>query len=176
MTKATLRKLVIIASSVAALSAGLGIDAAYARGGGGFGGGHGGGGFGGGHMGGGLGGGHMGRGFGGGHIRGGFGGGHMSGGFGGGHTGGIGGGHIGGEFGGGHLGGVGMATMGGSPIGTERFGAPTENHVGALAGVHFHPGATDFGSRHHHRWRGDYASSLLCEDDIMVDPACGQPH
>jgi hypothetical protein len=74
------------------------------------------------------------------------------------------------------MGGGGIANLGGgSPIGTEHFGAPTENHVGALAGVHFHPGATDFGSRHHRRRRGDYASSLLCEDAIMVDPTCRQP-
>ena len=175
MTKATFRKFVIIVSSIAALGGCLGVNVAYARGG--FGGGHMGGGFGGGHMGGGFGGGHIGGGFGGSHIGGGFGGGHMSGGFGGGHGGGIGGGHIGGGFGGGLMGGGGIANLGGgSPIGTEHFGAPTENHVGALAGIHFHPGATDFGSRHHRRWRGDYASSLLCEDAIMVDPACRQPY
>ena len=150
MTKATFRKFVIIVSSIAALGGCLGVNVAYARGGGGFGGGH---------------------------MGGGFGGGHMSGGFGGGHAGGIGGGHIGGGFGGGLMGGGGIANLGGgSPIGTEHFGAPTENHVGALAGIHFHPGATDFGSRHHRRWRGDYASSLLCEDAIMVDPACRQPY
>lgn len=62
MTRVKLRKLVIVLSSVVALSGGFGIEAAYARGGGG--GGHGGfgghmGGFGAAHFGGGLG---MGRG------------------------------------------------------------------------------------------------------------------
>jgi hypothetical protein len=47
MTNSTLRKLVIIVSSVAAPAGGVGIDTAYARGGGGFGGGHMGGSFGG---------------------------------------------------------------------------------------------------------------------------------
>jgi hypothetical protein len=66
MTKAKLRKLVIVLSSIVALSGGFSIEAAYARGGGGgghagIGGGFGGhmGGFGGAHFGGGLG---MGRG------------------------------------------------------------------------------------------------------------------
>jgi hypothetical protein len=44
------------------------------------------------------------------------------------------------------------------------------DHIGALAAVH--PGATHFGSGHHHRRRGDYADRLLCEDTIMIDPAC----
>jgi hypothetical protein len=56
MRNATLRKLVIIVSSVAALGGGLGINTAYARGGGGFD--RGGGGIA--HMGVGFGGGHMG--------------------------------------------------------------------------------------------------------------------
>jgi hypothetical protein len=47
--------------------------------------------------------------------------------------------------------------------------------IAELAGVHFHPGATDFGSRHR-RWHGDYAQRLLCEDAVMVDPACRQPY
>jgi hypothetical protein len=72
MRNATLRKLVIIVSSVAALGGGLGINTAYAQGGGGFD--RGGGGIA-----------HMGVSFGGGHM-GGFG----SGGFGGGRLGGVG--------------------------------------------------------------------------------------
>jgi hypothetical protein len=40
MNRFKLRKIVIIVSSLAVLSGSLGIDAAYARGGGGFGGGH----------------------------------------------------------------------------------------------------------------------------------------
>jgi hypothetical protein len=40
MTKTTLRKFIIILLSAAALSSGLGVDAAYALGGGGFGAGH----------------------------------------------------------------------------------------------------------------------------------------
>jgi hypothetical protein len=69
MTKGKLRKIVCILSACAVLSGGLGIDSAYARGGGG---GHGGGG----HI-GGFGGGHIG-GFGGGHV-GGFVGSHFAG-------------------------------------------------------------------------------------------------
>jgi hypothetical protein len=78
MRKATLRKLVIIVSSVAALGGGLGIDTAYAQGGGGFD--RGGGGIA--HMGVSFGGGHMG-GFGSGEFGGGRLGGksHMGGGF-----------------------------------------------------------------------------------------------
>jgi hypothetical protein len=87
----------------------------------------------------------------------------MDGGFGGIHTGGIGEGHIGGEFSGGPMG-------DGSSVGTDHFGVPTENHVGALAGVH--PGATNFNSRDHRRVREEDATRLLCEDAIMVDPAC----
>jgi hypothetical protein len=158
MTNSTLRKLVIIVSSVAALAGGVGIDTAYARGGGGFGGGHMGGGFGGGHMGGGFDGGHMGGGFAGGHMGGGFAGGHM-----------------GGEVGGGRLGGDGVAHMGGgSPL-----GAPAENHVGALAGVHLHPGATGLRYHHHSRWLGDYAWGPRCDyatDYVMVDPTCRPPY
>jgi hypothetical protein len=74
MRNATLRKLVIIVSSVAALGGGLGIDTAYAQGGGGFD--RGGGGIA--HMGVGFGGGHMGE-FAGGRIGGEFGGGHLGG-------------------------------------------------------------------------------------------------
>jgi hypothetical protein len=110
MTKAMLRKFIIILSSAAALSGGLGADAAYARGGG----------FGGGHM-GGLGGGHMG----------GFGGGHM-GGFGGGHMGGFGGGRVDGGFGRSHLSGLG--TMGGGFGGAH---AGLRMHPGRT-GLHFH--------------------------------------
>ena len=51
MTKSKLRKIAIVLSSLAVLSGSFGIDAAYARGGGGFGGGHMGGGFGGIHTG-----------------------------------------------------------------------------------------------------------------------------
>jgi hypothetical protein len=40
MTKSKLRKIAIVVSSLAVLSGSLGIDTAYARGGGGFGGGH----------------------------------------------------------------------------------------------------------------------------------------
>jgi hypothetical protein len=40
MTKSKLRKIAIVVSSLVVLSGGLGIDTAYARGGGGFGGGH----------------------------------------------------------------------------------------------------------------------------------------
>jgi hypothetical protein len=40
MNRSKLRKIAIVVSSLAALSGSLGIDAAYARGGGGFGGGH----------------------------------------------------------------------------------------------------------------------------------------
>jgi hypothetical protein len=61
MTKAKLRELIIVLSSVVALTGGLGVETAYARGGGGFG--HAG-------MGGGFG--HMGE-FGGGHFAGGLG-------------------------------------------------------------------------------------------------------
>jgi hypothetical protein len=75
MRNATLRKLLIIVSSVAALGGGLGIDTAYAQGGGGF------------DRGGGIA--HMGVGFSGGHM-GGFGGGHIGGEFGGGRLGGVG--------------------------------------------------------------------------------------
>ena len=49
MTKSKLCKVAILLSSLVVLSGGLGIDTAYARGGGGFGGGHIGG-FGGGHV------------------------------------------------------------------------------------------------------------------------------
>ena len=59
------------------------------------------------------------------------GGGHLSGGFRGGH--------IGGEFGGGLMGGAGIANLRGNPLGTEHIGARTDNHVGALAGVHAAP-------------------------------------
>src|SRR6476646_9887270 len=117
MTKATLRKLAIILLSAAALSGGLGADAAYARGGGGFGAGH---------MGGGYGGGHMGS-FGGGHM-GGFGGGHIDEGFGRSHLG------MGGGFGGAHAGGLGATGLG--SLGTEHVRASAEN----LAGVRMHPG------------------------------------
>ena len=51
MTRSKLRKIAIVLSSLAVLSGSFGIDAAYARGGGGFGGGHMGGGFGGIHTG-----------------------------------------------------------------------------------------------------------------------------
>jgi len=61
MTRSKLRKIAIVLSSLAVLSGSFGIVAAYARGGGGFGGGHMGSGFGGGRMGGGFGGIHTGR-------------------------------------------------------------------------------------------------------------------
>src|ERR1700730_3878482 len=146
MTNSTLRKLVIIVSSVAALAGGVGIDTAYARGGGGFGGGH------------------MGGSFGGGHERGG----------------GFCAGHMGGEFGGGRLGGVGIAHMGGgSLLGTEHVGAPAENHVGALAGVHFHPGAAGLRYHPHRRWLGYYTWGPRCDhgtDAVMADPDCRLPY
>ena len=79
--KTSLRKIMIVLATAAALTGGLTADA-FARGGGG-GGGHGGGFGGGAHMGGGFGGGaHMGGGFGGARIGGHFGGTHMSSGFG----------------------------------------------------------------------------------------------
>jgi hypothetical protein len=71
MTKATLRKFIVILLSTAALSGGLGVDAAYALGGGGFGAGHMGGSYVGGLSGGyvgGLGSGHMVAGFGRSHL------------------------------------------------------------------------------------------------------------
>ncbi len=187
MTKSKLRKIAIVLSSLAVLSGGFGIDTAFARGGGGFGGG----GFGGGHM-GGFAGVHMSGGFGGDHIGGGFGGSHLGGGFRGEH--------IGGEFGGGHFntglvgdhmsGGLGGLHTGGigenhlglggglmdrGAVGTDHFGEPSENHVGTLAGVH--PGVTNFDhSRDHRRVREENATTLLCEDAIMVDPACSQSY
>jgi hypothetical protein len=146
MTKATLRKFMIILLSAAALSGGLGADAAYARGGGGFGGGHMGG-FGGGHM-------------------GGFGGGHM-GGFGGGHTGGFGGGHMGG-FGGGHMDeGFGRSHLGmGGGFGGALAGARV--HPGR-SGLHFHHRRW-FGD---YAWgpRCDYGT-----DYVMADPDCRLPY
>jgi hypothetical protein len=187
MTKSKLRKIAIILSSLAVISGGFGINTAYARGGGGFGGG----GFGGGHI-GGFGGGHMGGGFGGDHFGGEFGGSHLGGGFRGDH---IGGQHIGGEFGGGHFNtglvgdhsdlhtsglgenhvGIGAGLMDRGSVGMDHFGAPIENHVGAPAGVH--PEATNFDhSRDHRRVREENATSLLCEDAIMVDPACSQSY
>jgi hypothetical protein len=189
MTKSKLRKIAIILSSLAVLSGGFGIDTAYARGGGGFGGG----GHIGGFAGGGFGGGHIGE-FGGDHIGGQLGGGHLSGGFGGDR---IGADHIGGAFVGGHFntglvgdhmsGGLGSLHTGGvgdhlglggglmdrGSVGTDHFAAPIEDHAGALTGVH--PGATNFDhSRDHRRVREEDATPLLCEGAIMVDPACGQ--
>jgi hypothetical protein len=194
MTKSKLRKIAIILSSLAVLSGGFGIDTAHARGGGGFGGGghiggFGGGGFGGSHMGGfggahmsgGFGGDHIGEGFRGSHLGGGFGGEHIGGEFGGGHfSTGLVGDHMSGGLGGLHAGGIGESHLGlggdvteRGAVGTDHFGAPIENHVGALAGVH--PGATNFEhSRDHRRVREETATQLLCEDAIMVDPACSQ--
>lgn len=167
MTKATLRKFMIILLSAAALSGGLGADAAYARGGGGFGGGHMGGGFGGAHM-GGFGGGHMG-GFGGGH-GGGFDGGHMDPGFGRSHLG------IGGGFGGAHAGGLRATDLGG--LGREHVRASAENHLGALAGARIHPGRSGL-HFHHRRWFGGYAWGPRCDygtDYVMADPDCRLPY
>jgi hypothetical protein len=160
MTKATLRKFMIILLSAAALSGGLGADAAYARGGGGFGGGHMGGGFGGAHMGGGFGGGH----------GGGFDGGHMDPGFGRSHLG------IGGGFGGAHAGGLRATDLGG--LGTEHVRASAENHLGALAGARIHPGRTGL-HFHHRRWFGGYAWGPRCDygtDYVMADPDCRLPY
>jgi hypothetical protein len=182
MSTSRLRKLACVLSACAVLTSGLGIDTAYARGGGGFGGGHAG--FEAGHIGG------FGR-----SMAGGSGGiatgptnftglfGRSSGGGSGGRPGGStnfqllgsstsagSGGQATGstnpvrpQYGGGHTGselGVGHASGG--------FG---EDHMGVLAGVH--PGTPDFGSGPQRRWRGDSATRLLCEDAIMVDPACG---
>ena len=184
MTKSKLHKIAIVLSSLAVLSGGFGIDTAYARGGGGFGGGghiggFGGGGFGGGHM-GGFGGDHIGSEFGGGHLSGGFGGDHIGGEFGGGHSStGLVTDHMGsgvglhpGGLGENHVGIVG-GLMDRNSFGTDHFGVPSEDHAGALAGVD--PGATNFDhSREHRRVREEDATSLLCEDAIMVDPACSQ--
>jgi hypothetical protein len=159
MTKATLRKFMIMLLSAAALSGGLGADAAYALGGGGFGAGHMGGGFGGGHM-GGFGGGH-GGGFDGGHIDPGFGRSHLG---------------IGGGFGGAPAGGLGATDLGG--LGTEHVRASAENHLGALAGVRMHPGRTGL-HFHHRRWFGDYARGPRCDygtDYVMADPDCRLPY
>ena len=186
MTKSKLRKIAIVLSSLAVLSVGFGIDTAYARGGGGFGGG-----FGGGHMGGfggdrmgGFGGNHIGGEFGGGNLRGGFSGEHIGGEFGGGHssTGLVGEDHMGGGLGGIHPGGIGgthVGISGGvvdrSPLGTDHFVAPIEDHAGALAGVH--PGATNFDhSWDRRRVREENATTLLCEDAITVDPACSRTY
>ena len=133
------------------------------------------GGFGGDHIGGQLGGGHLerrlrwmsggsvdehiGGEFGGGHFNTGLVGDHRSGGLGDLHTGGIGENHLG------------LGADGTRSIGTDHW-APT-NHVDALAGVH--PGATNFDhSQDHRRVREEDATRLLCEDAIMVDPACSQ--
>jgi hypothetical protein len=155
MTKATLRKFMIMLLSAAALSGGLGADAAYARGGGGFGAGHMGGGFGGGHT-GGFGGGHMG-GFGGGHIDEGFGRSHLG---------------MGGGFGGAHAGGLGATGLG--SLGTKHVRASAEN----LAGVRMHPGRTGL-HFHHRRWFGDYAWGPRCDygtNYVMADPDCSLPY
>lgn len=177
MSTSRLRKLLCVLSACAVLTSGLGIDSAYARGGGG--GGHGG--FGGGHIGG------FGR-----SMAGGSGGiatgpTNFTGLFGrssaGGSAGGPGrytnfqllgsstnagsGGRATGstnpvrpQYGGGHIGnGVGHSSGG--------FG---EDHIGTLAGGH--PGDFDSGRQRH--WRDNNATtSLLCQDAIMVDPACG---
>ena len=147
MTKATLRKFMIMLLSAAALSGGLGADAAYARGGGGFGGGHMGGGFGGGHMGG----------FGGGHIDEGFGRSHLG---------------IGGGFGGAHAGGLGATGLG--SLGTEHVRASAENLAGVRMhpgrpGLHFH-NRRWFGD---YAWgpRCDYGT-----DYVMADPDCRVPY
>jgi hypothetical protein len=182
MSTSRLCKLACIVSACAVLTGGLGMNTAYARGGGGFGGGHAG--FGAGHIGGfgrstagGSGGiatgptnftGVFGRSSGGGSAGrpGGYTdfqllGSSTSAGSGGQPTGSTnpvrpqyGGGHIGGEFSGGH-----------SSLGDG------EDHIGALAGVH--PGAPVLGAGGQRRWHGDEATRLLCEDAIMVDPACG---
>jgi hypothetical protein len=159
MTKATLRKFMIMLLSAAALSGGLGADAAYARGGGGFGGGHMGGGFGGAHMGG----------FGGAH-GGGFGGGHMDPGFGRSHLG------IGGGFGEAHADRLGATGLGG--LRTAHVRASAENHLGALAGVRMHPGRAGL-HFHRRRWFGDYAWGPRCDygtDYVMADPDCMLPY
>jgi hypothetical protein len=181
MSTSRLRKLACVLSACAVLTGGLGIDASYARGGGGFGGGHAG--FEAGHIGG------FGRSMAGGsggiatgptNFTGGFG--MSSGGGSGGRpagytnfqllgsstgagSGGLatgstnpvrpqyGGDHIDREFGAGHA--------------SSGFG---EDHMGVLAGVH--SGAPDLGLGPQRRWRGDSATRLLCEDAIMVDPEC----
>jgi hypothetical protein len=175
MSTSRLRKLACVLSACAVLIGGLGIDTAYARGGGGFGGGH-------------IGG--FGR--------------SMAGGSGGiatgptNFTGVFGRSSAGGSAGtpGGYTnfqllgsstgaGSGGRATgstnpvrpqYGGVDIGSElgvshASGGFGEDRMGVLAGVH--PRTPDFSSGSQRRWRGNYATKLLCEDAIMVDPACG---
>src|SRR6516164_3288789 len=107
---AMLRQTMIVLATAAALTTGLTADA-FARGGGGHGGGFGGGA----------------------HIGGGFGGAHI----GGAHLGGFGGGARVGGFGGARMGGLGVGTRVGGGFGRDHFGGGTAAFARGVAGQHF---------------------------------------
>ena len=153
MTKATLRKFMIMLLAATALS-GLGTDAAYALGGSGFD--RGGGGMA-----------HMWTasaetmGVGGGSTYPGFGRSHLG---------------IGGGFGRTHAGGFEATGLG--SLSAEHARASAEENRGALAGARMHPSRIGF-HFHDRRWLGDYAWGPRCDhvtDYVIADPDCGLPY
>jgi hypothetical protein len=153
MTKATLRKFIIMLLAATALSGGLGTDAAYARGGGGFD--RGGGGMA-----------HVGTASAettrvGGSTYPGFGRSHLG---------------IGGGFGTTHAGGFGATGLGSLSI--EHVRPAAEKNLGALAGARMPPGRIGL-HYHDRRWLGDYAWGPRCDyrtDYVIADPDCGLPY